>query len=82
MVIVARAEVHVTHQFVFLAPHDQRHLGVRLVADEAVDDVGAGFLQPVRKRDICRFVEARHQFDDDGHFLAGACRIDEVIDDR
>ena len=43
--IVARAEVDVAFQPATLAAHDQRHLAVRLVADDAVDDVRAGFLQ-------------------------------------
>ena len=45
-------------------------LGVRLVADDAVHHVRAGFLQAGREPDVRRLVEARHQLDDDRDFLA------------
>ncbi len=55
---------------------------MRLVTDQAVDHVRAGFLQAVGQRDVGRFVEAGHQLDDDRHFLAGAGGIDQQVDDR
>ena len=58
------------------------HLGVSLVADHAVHDVRAGFLQPVGELDIGFFVEARAQLDDHGHVLAGLRGGDQRIDDR
>ena len=64
------------------APHDQRELGVRLVAHDAVHDVRAGFLQPVGQLDVGFLVEARAQLDDDRHVLAGVRRRDQRIDDR
>ena len=75
-------QVAVATQLPALAPHDHDQLRVRLVADHAVHDVRAGFLQACRELDVRRFVEARHQLDDDGHFLAGARRVDQRIDDR
>ena len=42
----------------------------------------AGFLQARRELDVRGFVEARHQLDDDGDFLAGARRIHQRVDDR
>ena len=72
----------VATQLAALAPHDHDQLRVRLVADDAVHDVRAGFLQARRELDVRGFVEARHQLDDDGDFLAGARRVDQRIDDR
>ena len=81
-VVVAGAEVHVALQPRALATHDQRHLAVGLVADHAVDDMRAGFLQPVRQVDVLRLVEARAQLDDHGDFLAGLGGRHQAVDDR
>ena len=80
--VVAGAEVAVAAQAAALAAHDHRHLGVRLVADDAVHDVGAGLLQAVRELDVRRLVEARAQLDDHRDFLAGLRGRDQRIDDR
>ena len=53
-----------------------------LEADHAVHHVSAGFLQPVRQFYVGLLVEARAQFDDDRHVLAGVRRLDQGIDDR
>ena len=68
--VVAGAEVDVALEPAALAAHDERHLAVRLVADDAVDDVRAGLLQLARERDVGRLVEARAQLDQHGDFLA------------
>jgi hypothetical protein len=58
-VVVAGAQVAVAADAIALAPHDQRHLRVRLVADDAVHHVRAGFLQAVGQLDVGFLVEAR-----------------------
>jgi hypothetical protein len=68
--VVAGAEVDVAAQSAFFAAHDEQQLGVRLVADDAIDHMGADFFQLGCPADVGFFVEARHQFDDDGDFLA------------
>ena len=72
--VVAGAEVHVAAQqaatAAFLAAHDHQHLGVGLVADDAIDHVRADFLELGCPADVRLLVETRHQFDDDGDFLA------------
>jgi hypothetical protein len=69
-VVVAGAEVGVALEAAFLAADDEQGLGVGLVADDAVDDMGADLFQLGRPADVGFLVEARHQFDDDGDFLA------------
>ena len=81
-VVVAGAEMAVAAQAVGFAAHDHRHLGVGLEADDAVHDVGAGFLQPVGELDVRFFVEARAQFDDHRDVLARLRGRDQRIDDR
>ena len=81
-VVVAGAEVAVAANATGLAPDDQHQLGVRLVADHAVHDVRAGFLQAVRQLDVRFFVEARAQLDDDRHVLARMRGGDQRVDDR
>ncbi len=71
-VVVARAEVHVVAHLRALASHDQQQLGVRLVADDAVDDLDAGLLQARRDLDVGRLVEARAQLDHGRDLLAVA----------
>ncbi len=50
---------------------------MRLQAEHAVDDLRARMLQPLRPVDVRLLVEARHQLDDDGHFLAAPRRLDQ-----
>ena len=69
-VVVARAQVRVAAQPAALAAQDQRHLGVGLVPDHAVDHVRAGRLQARGPVDVGLLVEARLQLDHAGHFLA------------
>jgi hypothetical protein len=69
-VVVAGAEVGVALEAAFLAAHDEQRLGVGLVADDAIHDVGADLLQLGRPADVGFLVETRHQFDDHGDFLA------------
>ena len=68
--VVAGAEVDVAAQAAFLAPDDHQRLGVRLVADDAVDHVRADFLELARPADVGFLVEARHQLEHDRDFLA------------
>ena len=53
---------------------------MRLVADDAVHDVGAGLLQLCGELDVVRLVKARTQLDDRRHLLARARRFDQRID--
>ena len=76
-VVVAGTEMGVALQSAFLAADDEQRLGVRLVADDAINDMGADFLQLGRPADIGLLVEARHQFDDDSDFLAVLCGADQ-----
>ena len=69
-VVVAGREVHVAAQLVLLAAHHERRLGVRLQAEEAVDDVHAALLERARPLDVALLVEARLELDDGGHLLA------------
>ena len=81
-VVVAGAEVHVAHELARLAAHDERHLRVRLVADDTVHHVRADFLEARRPVDVRLLVEARHELDDHGDLLAGARRVDERLHDH
>src|SRR6185369_6450988 len=65
-IVIAGAEMDVAADAVALVAHDEGNLAVNFVADEAVDDVHAGFLELARPLDVARFVEARAQFDDGG----------------
>jgi hypothetical protein len=69
--VVAGAQVAVTAQALLLTPDHHEELCVRLVAEHAVHDVGAGFLKLVGEFNIGLFIEARAQLDDDRHVLAG-----------
>ena len=53
-VVVAGADVGVAAQAVLVLAHDQRGLGVRLEADDAVDDVDADLLQRLRQLQVLR----------------------------
>ena len=69
LVVVAGAEVHVAAQAVLVFAHDQQRLRVHLLIGEAVDDVRAGALEPLRPFDVVLFVEARLELDDDRDLL-------------
>ena len=60
---------------------DERHLGVGLEADHAVDDLRADRLEPLGERDVGFLVEARLQFDDDRDFLAAPRRLHQQVDE-
>src|SRR2546422_242239 len=81
--VVSRREVDIaSHRLavgVVLAPHDERHLGVRLVANGAVHDVPPALLQPRRPVEDRFLVEPRHQLDHHGHFLPLARRVDQDL---
>ena len=81
MVIVAGAEMYVAFQLAGFPPHHQCHLRVGFIADEAIHYVRASFLQAVRERNVRGLVKSCHQFNDDGHFLAGTSGIDKAVDD-
>ena len=80
--VVAGAEVAVGAEALRLLADDQRHLGVGLEVDEAVDHLDAGPLQVARPADVALLVEARLQLDQGGHRLAGLGRLDQRRHDR
>jgi hypothetical protein len=82
LVIVAGRQVHVAAQLALFAAHDQQHFGVGLVADHAIHDLHAGFLQAIGELDVGFLVEACTQLDDDGDVLAGARGVDQQADQR
>ena len=65
-----------------LLAHDQARLAVRLVADQAVDDVRAHLLQRARPADVGLLVEARLQLDEHRDLLAVLGRGGERLRDR
>ena len=80
--VVARAEVHVAAQLAVLAAHDERHLAMRLVADDAVHDMRAGFLQLARELDVGCFVETGAQLDQHRDFFARLRGRHQALDER
>ncbi len=80
--IIAGPQVHVTPELVGVAPNDQQCLAVRFQADDAVNDVGACFLEPPRPLNIGRFIETRAQFYNCRDLLAGIGRVNQRLDDR
>ena len=82
VVVVAGAQVHVAAQLAALPPYDHQHLGVALVAHDAVDHAGACVPEPHGSFDVGAFVEPSQQLHDDGHLLAVAGRLDQLLDDR
>ena len=76
-VVVAGAQVGIALQAVVFAAQHQGKLGVGLVADDAVDDVGTDFFELGGPVDVGLLVETGHQFQHDGHFLAGAGGLDQ-----
>ena len=83
-VVVAGAQMRVGDEpraarRVALAPQQQRELRVRLQAEHAVDDLRARVLELLGPVDVRFLVEARHQLDDDRHFLAAPRRLDQRL---
>ena len=81
-VVVAGREVRVALQAALLAPRHEQQLGVRLQADDAVDDLRADRLEPLGPVDVGLLVEARLQLDDRHHFLAAPRRLDQQVHQR
>ena len=67
----------VTVDPVGLLANDQQDLGVRLQADEAVDDVCARLLQHAGPFDVGLLLEARFELDERHHLLAGLGGLDQ-----
>ena len=85
--VITGAEMHIRNEprrplRVALAPQEERELGVRFQSEHAVDHLRAGVLELLRPVDIGFFVEARHQLDDDGHFLATRGGLHERLHQR
>ena len=71
-VVVAGAQVGIASQPFGLASQHQGQFGVGLVTHHAIDHVHAHFFQLGGPVDVGLFVEAGHQLQHDGDFLAGA----------
>src|ERR1700722_7178223 len=80
--IIARADMAIGHQRSALPPHDHRELGVGLQFDEAEHDLRARAFEIARPADVRFLVEARLEFDERGHRLAGLGRLDQRANDR
>src|SRR5258706_3342447 len=78
-VIVARGNMRVAPQPALFAAHHERHLGVCLVSDHAVDHVRADFLELRRPVEVRFLVEAREELNDDRDFLASLRGVDQVL---
>ena len=83
-VIVAGAEMRVGPEpdaaaGVGLAANQERQFCVRLQAEHAIDDLRSRMLEALGPVDVRFLVEARHQLDDDGHFLAAPRRFDQRL---
>ena len=74
-IVIAGAEMNVAADVMLFAPHDEADLGVNFVADQAVNDVHAGFLELPRPLDVVGFIEARAQFHHGGDLLAVLHRV-------
>ncbi len=81
-VVVAGADVRVAAQCVALLADHQGELGVRLEADQPVDDVAARLLQLAGPLDVGLLVEARLDLDQHQDLLAGLGRVDQRVHDR
>ncbi len=73
---------HIGAELAAFAAHHQADLGVGLQLDEAIDHLHAGAFEIARPFDVGLFVEARLQFDQRRHRLAGLGRLDQRLDDR
>ncbi len=81
-VVVDGDHMAVALEAVRLLAHNERELAVRLQSDDAVYDVHTRALELARKCDVRVLVEARLEFDEREHLLAGVRGVDERVDDR
>ena len=80
-VVVPGTDVHVLDQLFTLATNDERGLGVRLDALDAVRDVTSRGFQTLGKVYISRLVETRLELDEHGDLLTVLRRLDQSLDD-
>src|SRR5712692_1697107 len=78
--IIARTDMRVAAKTVVVLANHQNYLAMRFEADHSVGYVNSKFLEPGRKLDVRRLIEARLQLDDDCDLLAVSCRIAQVAD--
>ena len=81
-IVVAGAEMGIATETALFLAHHQAGLAMGLQAREAIDDVGAGFLQLAGPFDVVEFIETGAQFDQGGDLLAIPGRFLERFDDR
>ena len=73
--------MHVALNLLPLSTHDQRHLGVGLESDDAIDDVNPDLLERLRPGDVRLFVAPRFELDQSHDLLAAFGRPDQRSDD-
>ena len=81
-IVVAGAHVAVAPQAVRLLTDHERELAVRFESDDAVDHVHAGAFQLARPHDVRILIEARFDFDERKHLLAGMGGVNQRVDNR
>ena len=73
--------MHVALDLLPLSTHDQRHLGVGLESNNAIDDVNPDLLERLRPGDVRLFVATRFELDQSHDLLTALSRPDERSDD-
>ena len=81
-VVVARAQVHVTLDYIIFLADDHRDLTVGLHIEEAVHDVHAGLLKLPGPADVRFLVKSCLKFNQRCHMLAGLSRVGQRLHDR
>jgi len=78
-VVVAGAEMKIRAEVAFFAANKKEGFAVGFQADEAVDDVNAGFFHLFGPGDVVGFVEAGLELHEDGDLLLVAGGLDESV---
>src|SRR6266581_8287023 len=80
-IVVAGSQVNVAADAVVVPAHDERHLRVDFVTDQAVNHVDACFFEPAGPLNVVGFVKSRAQFHDGGDLFAVANGVHQGADD-
>ena len=81
-VVVARRDMQIPADLVFLLSHDQADLAMGLQLLDAVHHMDAGVLQPGGPLDVAALIEACFQLDQHRHLFTALSRLDQTIHDR
>lgn len=79
--IIARAEVQVGEEVIFLSANDEEDFAVGFESDETIDDVNAGLLHFSGPRDIVGLIEAGFEFDQNSDLFLVMGGGDESVED-